>query len=117
MGNFFIDYTEAAVGLPSFGKAQDIGVFIGDVYSFSITVVGIVIFVRFIMAGWLYLTAAGNSANVNRAKSVMTNAIAGAVILFSAYLILYVINPDLVCNAFNLDVLNPAQSQVRSDCP
>lgn len=116
MDDFFLDATKAVVTLPDFNSTQDIGVFVGNLYTFSLQVLGIVIFVRFIWAGWLYISAAGNAANVSKAKSVMTNAIAGALLLLASYLILYVINPDLVCNTFSFDILNP-NSQAGTQCP
>lgn len=91
----------AKVELPNISQTQDLGQFISDVYAFAITIVGVLVFVVFLWAGWLYLTAAGNAGNVSKAKTMMTNAIVGAIILLSAYLILYVINPDLVENTFN----------------
>ena len=48
--------------------------------------VGIVVFVRFVWAGWLYFAAAGNAGSASNAKDMMTNAIVGAVILFASYL-------------------------------
>ena len=63
---------------------------------------GIAVFVMVFYAGFLWLTAAGNTAKVTEAKSRITNAVFGAIILLSAYLILYTINPDFVCQAFNL---------------
>lgn len=108
-----INIAHAVVELPNFETSQDIGNFIGQIYSFSLTVAGIVIFVRFIYAGFLYLTAAGNTSNVSRARSIMINGIWGVVLLFSAYLILNVINPDLVCNTFNFGVLTGNQPTVN----
>jgi len=100
-----INIAHAAVSLPDLNSTQDLGVFMQNIYSFSITIVGILIFVRFIWAGWLYLSAAGNAGKTGEAKTMMQNAIIGAVILFSAYLILYVINPDLVSNSFDFGTL------------
>jgi TRAP-type C4-dicarboxylate transport system permease small subunit len=105
MLSFFIKTAQAAVTLPDLNSTQDLGVFMQNIYSFSITIVGILIFVRFIWAGWIYLTAAGNSSKTSKANSMMWNAVIGAVLLFSAYLILYVINPDLVSNSFNFNQL------------
>ena len=95
--------TAQAVSLPNLDNASDLGSFISQIYDFSLTIVGFLIFVRFIWAGFIYLTAAGNSTKTGEATKIMTNAIIGAIILFSAYLILYVINPDLVCNTFLFD--------------
>lgn len=75
-------------------------VFIRSVYSFALTAVGIVVFVRILYAGFLYLTAAGNMSKTSDAKNKIQNAIIGAILLFAAYLILYIINPDLVKNTF-----------------
>ena len=103
MLDFLINTAHALVELPDLSTTQDIGAFVSQIYTFSLTVVGIIVFVRFIYAGFLYLTAAGNTSNTARAKSIMTNAIVGVILLFSAYLILYVINPDLVKSTFNFE--------------
>jgi len=93
--------TANAASLPAFDSAQSLGGFISNIYSYAITIVGIAIFVRFLYAGFLYLTAAASPANISKARTMMLNAVVGAVLLFSAYLILYVINPDLVKNSFS----------------
>lgn len=97
--------TARAASLPNLDSTQNLGVFVENIYSFSITIVGILIFIRFIWAGWLYLTAAGNAGNVANSQKMMKDALIGAVLLFSAYLILYIINPDLVSNTFNFSGL------------
>lgn len=112
---YFMNFARAAVQLPDFSATQDIGLFISQLYKLSLSVVGIIVFVRFVYAGFLYLTAAGNANNVGRANSIMLNAVLGAVLLFSAYLLLYVINPDLVCNTFNFSDFTGSTS--LSDCP
>ena len=93
-----------AVSLPDFSKTSDLPAFISSVYSFALTVVGVAIFIRILYAGFLMLTAAGNSNKWGDAKAKMQNAIVGAILLFAAYLILYVINPDLVKNTFNFSI-------------
>ncbi len=101
MFNFFINTAHAAISLPNFTNVTDLGQFIGEIYFFSLTIVGAIFFVRFIYAGFLYLTAAGNASNTTKAKKIMRDALFGLVLLFSAYLILYVINPDLVNRQVN----------------
>lgn len=64
--------------------------------------VGLAIFLAFLYAGFLWLTAAGRPASIAKAKEIMTNAIAGAIILLASYLILHTINPDLVKQTFKL---------------
>src|SRR3989344_5480791 len=85
----------AAVSLPDFSRAEDIPSMINSIYKYSLYIVGMVIFVRFFQGGWMYLTSAGGADKTGKAKEIMQNAVIGAIILFSAWLILYVINPDL----------------------
>ncbi|MGD0977228.1 MAG: pilin [Minisyncoccia bacterium] len=113
--NFLINIAHAAVALPDFSTSQNIGDFMGSIYSFSITIVGILIFVRFLWGGFLYLTAAANPGNIHKAQDIMKNAVIGAIILFSAYLILYVINPDLVSNSFDFSgLVNQSSNSVSN---
>ncbi len=100
MLNLLINTAKAAVSLPTFDQ-PDLPAFISSVYSFALTVVGIVIFVRILYAGFLLVTAAGNVSKISGAKEKIKNAVIGTILLFAAYLILYVINPDLVKNTFN----------------
>ena len=93
-----------AVSLPDFSQINDLPGFISSIYSFALTVVGIAVFIRILHAGFLMLTAGGNASKWNDAKTKMTNAIVGAILLFAAYLILFVINPDLVKNTFNFSL-------------
>ena len=89
--------------LPSF-ENQDFGQFIVAVYNLAIGLVGFAVFLQFTWAGLTYLLAAGNMAEVGKAKDKMRNAVVGAILLLSSYLILNVINPDLVnVKLFNLD--------------
>jgi hypothetical protein len=96
--------TAQAVSLPDFSKTSDLPAFISSVYSFALTVVGLAVFVRILYAGFLWLTAAGNASQTSKATTMITNAVVGAIILFAAYLILHVINPDLVKNTFNFTI-------------
>lgn len=106
VGFLFVAGTKIAqaVSLPDFSKTSDLPAFISSVYSFALTVVGIAIFIRILYAGFLMLTAAGNSSKWGDARAKMQNAVVGAILLFSAYLILYVINPDLVKNTFKFTI-------------
>lgn len=105
-----INTAQAVVKFPEFSNVTNLGSFIASIYTFALSVVGIILFVRFIYAGFLYLTNFGDSSKIAKANNIMKNAVMGTVILFSAYLILYVINPDLVCNTFDFG-LNPSSQQ------
>ena len=83
-------------GLPGFGQL------ISTIFTWSLSVLGIVVFVQIFYAGFKWFTAAGNTARVNEARSQITNAITGAIILLAAYIILYTVNPDLVGGMLSL---------------
>ncbi len=59
----------------------------------------------------MYMTSAGNTSSIGTAKKVMFDALAGLILALVAWLILYVINPDLVNITFNRGlVTNPSAS-------
>ena len=80
----------------------DLGELIESLFNWSLRIIGLLLFVRFFWAGVMWFTAAGNSATINKAQDMMKNAALGALVLFSAYLILYTINPDLVRSTVRL---------------
>lgn len=98
------------IGAPTEGLPTDLGQLIEQIFGWSLMLLGIVVFVMFFYAGFLYLTAAGNTSNVGEAKTRMTNAVLGAILLLSSYLILNTINPDFVKNTFNLPGLGESQN-------
>lgn len=85
----------ASLTLPCVGEVN-LGECISDIYQWSLAIVGIVAFVQIVYAGWLYLTAFGNTGKASSALSKIGNAVLGIILLFSSYLILKTINPDLV---------------------
>jgi len=88
--------------IPDKGLPTNLGQLISAIFIWSLSIIGMVIFVRFFYAGFLWFTAAGNPENISKAKKIMQNAVYGALVLFSAYLILNTINPDLVRSTFNM---------------
>lgn len=100
---FHLIHTAYALDLPSFSPTQGIGGFMSSLYSFSIAAVGLAIFIQFVRAGYTYFfSSAGNAVGTGNAKTMMTNAVIGAVLLFSAHLILTTINPDLAAMNFGI---------------
>ena len=87
---------------PTQGLPTDLGQLISQIFTWSLGILGISVFVMFFYSGFLMLTAAGNTSKWGEAKNHMTNAIFGAILLLSSYLILYTINPDFVSNTVNL---------------
>jgi hypothetical protein len=74
----------------------------------SMRIMGLIVFVMIIWGGVLWLTAAGNPGKIAQGKKKMTNAVFGAILLASSFLILNTINPDLVSGTFYLQGINPA---------
>ncbi len=82
--------------IPGQGTTSDLSSYIKGLYSFSIFSVGIAALLMVIIGGFIYVTAAGNTSNVDKGKEYIKDAFFGILIAFGSYLILYVINPDLV---------------------
>jgi hypothetical protein len=70
--------------------------YIVAIYNFALMIIGIICFVTLIYGGFRYLTSAGKPAAMADARDQMSSALLGLIILFSSYLILRTINPELV---------------------
>lgn len=65
--------------------SEQLPVILGKLIQSFISVLGIVFIILIIYGGWLWLTARGEADRVEQAKSTITRAIIGLVIIFSAY--------------------------------
>lgn len=65
-------------------------------YRFSIGAVGVCAVLMIIIGGFMYITSAGNNASMEKAKEIIADAVIGVLLMFLSYLLLYLINPDLV---------------------
>lgn len=74
-------------------------------YVFFMGFVGISAFVMIVIAGIQYTTSAGNPAGINAAKEKIWNALFGLALAAGSYIILKLINPDLI--EFKLGMHNP----------
>lgn len=70
--------------------------YILSVYRFGIWTIGIAAMLMIMIGGYMYITSAGNTASMGKAKGIITDAIIGLLLAFTAWLILYTINPELV---------------------
>ena len=66
------------------------------VYKILIGAVGVCAILMIIIGGFLYSTSAGNNASMEKAKTIITDAIVGLLIALIGWLLLFLINPDLV---------------------
>lgn len=65
-------------------------------YNFAITFAAIFAFVMIVIAGFLWVTAAGKPDQISRAKGLIFNAILGLLLLLGSWVILRTIDPGLV---------------------
>jgi len=77
-------------------KAIDFYTYVSAIYKFGIWAVGFVALFMLVFGGYTYITSAGNNSSMETAKRIITDAIVGVIMALTAYLLLYVINPDLV---------------------
>ncbi len=89
-----------------FQKVNDLGDLISQLFQWSLSILGLALFVMILYAGFEWLTAAGNPGQISKAKTRIQNAILGAILLLSSYIILNLINPDLVGSSLNLPIQN-----------
>lgn len=80
------------------------------IFNFLIWISGLIALAVLTNAGFGYLTSAGNPEAINDAKSKIGAALLGILILFGSYLILTVVNPDLI--VFHLPRLRPIMSEL-----
>lgn len=60
---------------------------VGSLIKFGLSLLGIICLFLVLYAGFLWMTAGGDDKKVGEAKSIMKNAIAGLIIILSAYAI------------------------------
>ena len=97
-----VDVTAAATGINIPGSTTTFESLISNSLTYAVYGLGIAIFVTILYAGFLWMTSAASPGNIALAKRYITNAILGAVLLLSSYIILYTINPDLVGGTLTL---------------
>lgn len=88
--------------IPGFGQDasdkpfSDFPNYILSITKFVIWTVGIAALLMIIIGGFMYITSAGNTSRTETAKTVIFDALYGLLVALAAWLLLYVINPDLV---------------------
>ena len=82
--------------IPGFGKPTDLPGYIGAVYRFGLWTIGIAALLMIVIGGYMYLTSAGNTSQIGKAKDFIRDAIIGIALAMVSYLLLYTINPELV---------------------
>jgi hypothetical protein len=65
------------------------------VYNYGLSIAGILAAIMLMAGGALWLVSGGDVSKITQAKELIVGSITGVVILFSSYIILMEINPDL----------------------
>jgi len=99
--------------IPGFNAGTDFYSYISTVYNLGIWVVGISALLMISIGGFMYITAAGNATSMGKAKGVIGDALFGLVLALVSYLLLYIINPDLV----NIKKISNAPGGIGSSSP
>lgn len=87
------------------GLGSDLPGYVSAIYKMALVIVTLSAVLMLSIGGFMYLTSAGNTASIGTAKGIIYDSLIGLVIALSAWLVLYVINPDLV--EINLSPLAP----------
>jgi len=83
--------------------AGDLIGYLNNIYKFGISITGILAVFMIALSSFSYIvTSVGNSSKMMDAKERIQNALIGLVIALTAYLLLYVINPDLISGTLNM---------------
>lgn len=66
------------------------------VYSYAVSIAGLLAGVMLVIGGFQYVTAGGDTGRVAKAKDRIKDAFIGLVLVFGAFLVLTTVNPSLV---------------------
>ena len=80
-----------------------IGKYILAVFKYSVSIVGIIATVMIEIGGIIWLTSAGNVTRISTAKSYITSAVVGLILMLVSVTVLWLINPEYI-NMKALDV-------------
>lgn len=87
---------QGGFGLPEYVKY---------IFIFSLGAVGIIGMLALIMAAFSYVTSAGNPQKASDAKDQIVSALLGLLLLLASWLLLNMINPDLLKLGINIPPL------------
>lgn len=76
--------------------AGDLPTYLQALYRFAFWAIGIAALFMLSVGGFMYVTSAGNTSRMGTAKTIIADSLLGLVLALVAWLVLYIINPDLV---------------------
>lgn len=69
--------------------------YIGSIIQYILSFLGVIFICLIIYGGFLWMTAAGDSEQITKAKDIITSSIIGLVIILAAYTIVFYISYSL----------------------
>jgi len=88
--------TEIQPGKPFTISNESLANYIIAIYKWSVTAIAALAVVMIMIAGFRWMTSAGNASMVTQAKDQMFSALIGLILIIGAYTILNFVNPALV---------------------
>lgn len=77
-------------------STKPIADYIKTIYTYALSIVGILSTIVMMFAGFLWITSGGNASRVQDAQAWIASALTGLVLALFSYTFLYLINPALV---------------------
>jgi hypothetical protein len=92
-------------GIGGLTGAPSLPVFLNSLYRLIIGVAAAAAMIRFIMAGYIFMTSSGSVASNKKAREMIQNTVFGLVLVLSPYLVFSVINPQILKLDLNFGAL------------
>ena len=89
--------------------------FLQYIFNVGIAIVGMAALLMMTIGGITYIMSAGNQATAGSAKKMIRDAALGLMLAFFSWLILFVINPDLVGISENLEKLTATSQYIMQN--
>lgn len=102
----------------SAGQGLSLSNYLDAIFKIGIGLAGVFAVLMIVIGGIQYIGGAANPSARTEAKSKITNAILGLLLALGAWLILYVINPDLLKKEIIItpvSVTTPAQQPIGNE--
>lgn len=82
--------------IPGFDTGSSFAEYVLVLYKFGLWTIGVSGMLMITIGGFMYITSGGNTSTTGKAKGIISDAIAGIILALLSYLLLYIINPNLV---------------------
>ena len=86
-GSIFSGALDATAGSAGVKSSKTFPQIVGGYIKAAVGLLGVILVVLIIYAGFLWMTAAGNEDKVKKAKGILSNAVVGLILVFAAYAI------------------------------